>query len=147
AAWGGVTDPIGPGRSGDRETRVDDPPVVDAHARAEPPTGLQPRARLAVTDRTREPDRAELLRVTLVPAPDHREVLVDPDQDAPRVGLAPVPASDDDERLLVLGADGVAQLPERVRARLPVGEDHRDGVGVVLGRLDGVRQPARDRPR
>src|SRR4029453_4291048 len=143
AAWGGVTDPIGPGRSGDRETRVDDPPVVDAHARAEPPTGLQPRARLAVTDRTREPDRAELLRVTLVPAPDHREVLGDPDQDAPRVGLAPVPAPDDDERLLVLGADRGDQLLQRVRARLPVGEDHRDRPGGVLGRLGRGRTPRR----
>jgi hypothetical protein len=84
--------------------------------------------------------------IALVPAPDHREVLVDPDQDAARVGLTPVPAPDDDERLLVLGAHRVQDLLERVRARLPVGEDHGDGVRVVLGRLDGVRQPARDRP-
>ncbi len=142
-----VHEPVGLGASGDREAGVDDPPVVDADACAEPPAGLQLGTGLAVAYRTRDPDRAELLRVALVPAPDHREVLVDPDQDAPRVRLAPVSAPDDDERLLVLGAHRVKELLERVRARLPVREDHGDRVGVVVGRFDRVRQPAGDRTR
>src|SRR4029453_7007544 len=66
-----VHEPVGLRASGDREAGVDDPPVVDADACAEPPARLQPGTGLAVAHWTRDPDRAELLRVALVRAPDH----------------------------------------------------------------------------
>src|SRR3990170_3553773 len=114
----GVHEPAPLGRAGDREPGVDHAPVVHGDARPEPSTGPEPRPRLAERDRPGHPDRAEPLGIALVPTPGHREVPVDPDQQAPRVELTPVRATDDDERLLVLGAHGVQELLERVRARL-----------------------------
>src|SRR5581483_7483273 len=100
-------------RPRDREPRLDDAPVVDRHARAEAPAGLEPRPRLPEAHRPRHPDRAELLRVALMPAASQGEVLLDPDRDAPRVAFAAGPAAHDEEALLVLGADRVEQLLER----------------------------------
>src|SRR5919201_6596423 len=104
--------------AGDREPGLDDPAVEDGDAGPEASTGLEARAGLADAHRTGDPDRAELLRVSLVPSAREGEVLVHPDRDASRIVFAAVPAPDHHERLLVLGAHRVEELLERVRARL-----------------------------
>ena len=140
----GVDEPCGLRATREREAGVGEATVVRLERRAEHRAGAEPRPRPADRDRPRHPDRAELLRVALVPAPREREVFVDPDVDAPRVRLPLVSAADDHEAFLVLRAHGVEQFLAGVAARLPVGPDDRDGAGVLLREVDTVRKERRD---
>ena len=70
----------------------------------------QARARLAVGEDSRDMHRSELLRVALEPAATDREVLGDPDRDAPAVNRALVRAAHDDEGLEVLRSNRIEKF-------------------------------------
>jgi hypothetical protein len=85
--------------------------------------------------------------VPLEPPAREREVLVDPDQDAPRERLPVIATADDHEAFLVLRTHGIEELLAAVGRRLPVGEHDGDRVGLIGRRFDADGQPRCDRAR
>jgi hypothetical protein len=72
------------------------------------------------------------LGVTLKVAAHEREILVDPDEDAPTVEVTFVATPYDDESFFVLTSHGVEEFGTVSATALPVGPDEGNGSGVFI---------------
>src|ERR1039458_2022080 len=106
--------------------------IIRGQGHAEGATSFETGTGSASGDGSRLVNGAEFLRVPLEVPPHEREVLVDPDEEAPTVETILVATAHDDEGLLVLSAHGTEQSRAVVATAWPVGPDKGDGTGILV---------------
>ena len=116
----------------DGDGRFRESTVTRGQGHAESSADFEPGPGAASADGTGLVNRSELFGIALEVPAHEREVLVDPDEQAPAKELVPVATAHDDERLLVLRAYRIEQLRAVITATLPVGPDEGHGARVLV---------------